>query len=92
MFSRQLEKVDGHDFYPELSPEGTTDTQLEWESASPDICYVDEKGNLVKLKEGVATLRATIKGTEVSGTTQIAVIAQYTGSGVKKLLTNGYNT
>ena len=92
VYITDLQKEDGHDFYPELSPEGTTDTQLEWESASPDICYVDEKGNLVKLKEGVATLRATIKGREISGTTQIAIIAQYTGSGVKKLLTNGNNT
>lgn len=89
IYVTNLEKDDGRDFYPELSPAGTTDIDLEWESASPDICYVDENGNLVKLKKGVATLKATLKGTNYSATTQIAVMDAITTAGIKKTYNQG---
>lgn len=84
VYVTDLQKDDGHDFYPELIPEGTTDNALEWESASPDICYVDEKGDLIKRKEGVATLKATIRGSEIAETIQIAVTDKIVNASVKK--------
>ncbi len=89
MYVTDLTKDDGHDFYPELSPAGTTDIDLEWESASPDICYVNESGELVKIKEGVATLKATLKGTSYSATTQIAITDNLTNVGIKKTCNEG---
>ena len=90
VYATDMQKDDGHEFYPEIYPAGTTDNLLNWESASPDICYVDENGDLIKRKEGIAVLKATIRGTEITGTIQIAITSQVIQAGIKKV--HNYNT
>ena len=90
VYVTDMQKDDGHEFYPEIYPAGTTDNLLNWESASPDICYVDENGDLIKRKEGIAVLKATVRGTEITGTIQIAITSQVIQAGIKKV--HNYNT
>lgn len=61
-----LEKEDGTEFYPVITPANATNQELIWQSANPDICYVDETGNLVKLQNGITKLKASINNTELS--------------------------
>ena len=56
-----------------LAPADTTQTDLIWESSNPEIVDVDEAGNLIKNPNGgSATLRATVKGSDLY--TEVTVI------------------
>jgi uncharacterized protein YjdB len=59
-----LDAVDNNaDFYPSITPLDATNQTLVWQSSNPEVAYVNTEGVLVKLKEGVATLRATVANT-----------------------------
>lgn len=71
-------------------PEDATDTTLIWESSNPEIAYVDsETGELVKLDYGIATLRATVTGTEVY--TEIMVCISEMNPDVHVVQMDGYD-
>ncbi|MBR3227584.1 MAG: Ig-like domain-containing protein, partial [Erysipelotrichaceae bacterium] len=56
-YMTNLDKEDGHDFYPEIYPSDYTES-LIWTSSNPEIAYVDnETGELVKTKNGTAKLK-----------------------------------
>lgn len=48
-----------------VSPANATDKTLIWESSNPEILTVDTQGKLIKGGKGVATLRATLTGTDL---------------------------
>ncbi|MBO5477657.1 MAG: Ig-like domain-containing protein [Clostridia bacterium] len=47
---------------PETEHETTDDTTVTWESLNEDIATVDENGTVTGLKEGTATIKATMAG------------------------------
>ena len=71
-----LDKEDGTDFYPVITPVDSTQTELEWTSSNPEVCYVDEEGKLIKLRNGTATLKAVLQGTSLASELYISICDQ----------------
>lgn len=49
-----------------IIPATATERDIAWESSNPDVCEMGEDGQLIKHRNGTATLRATLVGTELS--------------------------
>lgn len=49
-----------------ITPATATERNVTWESSNPEICEMGADGQLIKYKNGTATLRATLVGTELS--------------------------
>ena len=49
-----------------FTPATATERDVTWESSNPDVCEMGADGRLIKHKNGTATLRATLVGTELS--------------------------
>lgn len=73
VYTTTLERDDKTEFYPVVTPDNADIDGWEWTSSNESVCYVDEEGRLVKNKEGVATLRATIKGTTLHSDIDVIV-------------------
>lgn len=71
-----LDQEDGTSFYPTISPADSTDRELLWSSSNEEIAYVDENGKLVKKQTGTVTLRASLKGTNVSADVDLCIQSQ----------------
>ena len=49
-----------------ITPATATERDIAWESSNPEICEMGTDGQLIKHKNGAATLRATLLGTGLS--------------------------
>lgn len=49
-----------------IAPATATERDVTWESSNPEICEMGADGQLIKHKNGAATLRATLVGTGLS--------------------------
>lgn len=49
-----------------IAPATATERDIAWESSNPDVCEMSADGQLIKHKNGTATLRATLVGTDLS--------------------------
>lgn len=49
-----------------ITPATATERDVTWESSNPDVCEMSADGQLIKHKNGTATLRATLVGAELS--------------------------
>ena len=49
-----------------FTPATATERDIAWESSNPDVCEMSADGQLIKYKNGAATLRATLVGTGLS--------------------------
>ena len=49
-----------------IIPATATERDIAWESSNPDVCEMGEDGQLIKHRNGTATLRATLVGTGLS--------------------------
>lgn len=49
-----------------VTPATATQRDVTWESSNPDVCEMSADGQLIKHKNGTATLRATLVDTELS--------------------------
>lgn len=49
-----------------VAPATATERDVTWESSNPDVCEMGADGQLIKHKNGTATLRATLVSTELS--------------------------
>lgn len=49
-----------------IAPATATQRDVTWESSNPDVCEMSADGQLIKHKNGTATLRATLVDTELS--------------------------
>lgn len=49
-----------------IAPATATERDVTWESSNPDVCEMGADGQLIKHKNGTATLRATLVGTDLS--------------------------
>ena len=49
-----------------FTPATATERDIAWESSNPDICEMGTDGQLIKHKNGAATLRATLVGADLS--------------------------
>ena len=49
-----------------FTPATATERDIAWESSNPDVCEMGEDGQLIKHKNGTATLRATLVGADLS--------------------------
>lgn len=60
-----LEQTDD-DLKLTITPATATERDVTWESSNPDVCEMSADGQLIKHKNGTATLRATLVGAELS--------------------------
>ena len=49
-----------------IAPAAATERDVTWEASNPDVCEMGADGQLIKHKNGTATLRATLVGTGLS--------------------------
>lgn len=49
-----------------ITPATATERDIAWESSNPDVCEMSADGRLIKHKNGTATLRAALVGTDLS--------------------------
>lgn len=49
-----------------ITPATATQRDVTWESSNPDVCEMSADGRLIKHKNGTATLRAALVGTDLS--------------------------
>lgn len=49
-----------------VTPATATERDVAWESSNPDVCEMGADGQLIKHKNGAATLRATLVGADLS--------------------------
>lgn len=49
-----------------IAPATATERDVTWESSNPDVCEMGTDGQLIKHKNGAATLRATLVGADLS--------------------------
>lgn len=49
-----------------IAPATATERDIAWESSNPDVCEMSADGQLIKHKNGTATLRAALVGTDLS--------------------------
>lgn len=49
-----------------IAPATATQRDVTWESSNPDVCEMGADGQLIKHKNGTATLRATLVGADLS--------------------------
>ena len=49
-----------------IIPATATERDIAWESSNPDVCEMGEDGQLIKHRNGTATLRATLVATDLS--------------------------
>ena len=49
-----------------ITPATATQRDVTWESSNPDVCEMGADGQLIKHKNGTATLRATLVGADLS--------------------------
>lgn len=49
-----------------FTPATATERDVTWESSNPDVCEMGADGQLIKHKNGAATLRATLVGADLS--------------------------
>ena len=49
-----------------FTPATATERDVTWESSNPDVCEMSADGQLIKHKNGAATLRATLVGADLS--------------------------
>ena len=49
-----------------IAPATATERDVTWESSNPDVCEMGADGQLIKHKNGAATLRATLVGADLS--------------------------
>lgn len=49
-----------------ITPATATERDVTWEASNPDVCEMSADGRLIKHKNGTATLRAALVGTDLS--------------------------
>lgn len=60
-----LEQTDD-DLKLTITPATATERDIAWESSNPDVCEMSADGQLIKHKNGTATLRAALVGADLS--------------------------
>ncbi len=85
VYNTTMNKEDGQEFYPIITPSDATVQTLTWESSDATVCYVDDEGKLVKVSDGVAVLKATVDGTALSDIVTVVVSENSSAVGVKKV-------
>ncbi|MBQ9480864.1 MAG: S8 family serine peptidase [Clostridia bacterium] len=63
-------------YLPVISPADATNKTLLWESSNPEVAYVNGEGQLVRVSEGTAVLRATVENTSLYAELTVCVTEQ----------------
>ncbi|WPC42977.1 Ig-like domain-containing protein [Clostridium sp. JS66] len=71
--SMNLPVGDTHDLVATVTPDNVINKKINWISDKPDIATVDENGKVTAIKEGIATITATIDGTNISTSCTVTV-------------------
>ncbi len=58
---------------PVITPADATDYVIKYESSNPEVAYVDDNGNLVRVADGLARIRATVVGSELYDEIEVSV-------------------
>lgn len=56
-----------------IAPAAATERDVTWESSNPDVCEMSADGQLIKHKNGAATLRATLVGADLSAELVVSI-------------------
>lgn len=63
-----------------VGPETASNKTLIWESSNPEVAYVNQAGQLIRLKDGLAVIRATAENTNVYDEIIVSVNLEALGS------------
>lgn len=84
IYVTSLQQTDDN-FGPLVLPLNATNRNLIWESSNPEVAYVDQNGDLIKLKTGNATLRATVQNTNLYAETIVLITDDILEANIKKM-------
>lgn len=85
-----LEQTDD-DLKLTITPATATQRDVTWESSNPDICEMGADGQLIKHKNGTATLRATLVGTDLSAELVVCISDAAPSAQVENIQYLNYN-
>lgn len=74
-----------------IAPATATERDIAWESSNPDVCEMSADGQLIKHKNGTATLRATLVGTDLSAELVVCISAAAPSAQVEDIQYLNYN-
>lgn len=72
-----------------IAPAAATERDIAWESSNPDVCEMGEDGQLIKHKNGAATIRATLVGTELSAELVVCISDEAPSARVEDIQRSG---
>lgn len=67
---------DASDYLPSIYPDNATNKNIIWKSSNPEVAFVDENNNLVKLSEGSTLLVATIENTSMNAELRVSISSE----------------
>lgn len=68
-----------------IAPATATERNVTWESSNPDVCEMGADGQLIKHKNGAATLRATLVGADLSAELTVCISDAAPGARVEDM-------
>lgn len=83
-----LEQTDD-DLKLTVAPATATERDIAWESSNPDVCEMGADGQLIKHKNGTATLRATLVGTDLSAELVVCISDEAPSARVEDIQRSG---
>lgn len=86
-----LEQTDD-DLKLTVAPATATERDVTWESSNPDICEMGADGQLIKHKNGTATLRAALEGADLSAELVVCISDAAPSAQVEDMQYAGNNT
>lgn len=83
-----LEQTDD-DLKLTITPAAATERDIAWESSNPEICEMGTDGQLIKHKNGTATLRATLVGADLSAELVVCISDEAPSARVEDIQRSG---
>ena len=82
------------DWRPIVTPADATDISIAYASSNPEVAYVDKNGDLIRVSEGNATIRATLEGTDLYDEVVVSITSadEVVNAKIKKIEQFNYTT
>ena len=86
VYVTNLDSTDNvEDYMPLVLPIDATNKNILWRSSNPEVAYINELNELVKLKDGVTTLVAKVENTDLETELIISISSDYVPAGISEI-------